>query len=70
MPPILLVHGREDGRVPFEKYAKPLLSTLRRKSPRVETLFFPGEGHGFSSAAMTETKTAAAAFYRKHLRSR
>ncbi len=28
MPPVLIVHGLDDGRVPLEKYAKPLMRVL------------------------------------------
>ena len=70
MPPVLMIHGERDARVPFEKYAKPLLPVLRARAAKVETRFFAAEGHGFEPAAMTEVRTAAADFFRRHLRPR
>ena len=62
MPPVLMVHGLEDKRVPFEKYAKPLLRVLRARGGRVETEFVPGEGHVFSEAAMARVRPKVAKF--------
>jgi dienelactone hydrolase len=45
MPPVFMVHGEQDRRVPFQKYAEPLLSLLRKRGGEVETHFFPSEGH-------------------------
>lgn len=70
MPPVLMVHGRRDGRVPFEQYAAPLLPVLRRHAPTVETRFFADEGHGFTPAAMGQVRAAAVNFFRHHLRGR
>ncbi len=67
MPPVLMVHGRRDARVPFEQYAAPLLPVLRRRAPAVETLFFADEGHGFTPAGMVQVRTATANFFRRHL---
>lgn len=70
MPAVLMIHGRRDGRVPFEKYAVPLTSLLRKRGGEVETRFFPSEGHGFTPAAMAETRETAARFFRRKLKSR
>lgn len=67
MPPVLMVHGIEDRRVPFAKYAEPLLPLLKKRSARVETLFFTDEGHGFSQPAMRKVREAAARFFGQHL---
>ncbi len=67
MPPVLVVQGRIDARVPFEKYAEPLLKLLRERGGAVETRFFPQEGHGFSLAAMQEVKSVAAEFFSRHV---
>lgn len=67
MPPVLMVHGEQDGRVPFEKYATPLVPILRKRAERVETRFFPQEGHNFSAAAMAKVRAEAARFFRRHL---
>jgi len=68
MPPVLIVHGEGDNRVPFQKYARPLVAVLRGRGAIVETRFFPAEGHVFSAAAMSEVRPAAVDFFRKHLR--
>jgi dienelactone hydrolase len=68
MPPVLMVHGLEDKRVPFEKYAKPLLRVLRARGGRVETHFVPGEGHVFSEAQMSGVRAKVARFFARQLR--
>lgn len=70
MPAVLMVHGERDTRVPFAKYAQPLLPVLQARATAVETRFFPEEGHGFTPAAMGEVRGAAAIFFTKHLRAR
>lgn len=67
MPPVLMVHGKRDGRVPFEQYAEPLVPVLRMRAGALETRFFPGESHVFSPAAMKEVREGAAQFFRCHL---
>ncbi len=67
MPPVLMIHGRRDARVPFEKYAAPLKPLLRQRGASVETRFFPEEGHGFSATAMVEVRQEAVRFFRRHL---
>lgn len=67
MPPLLVMHGRIDTRVPFEKYAAPLLKVLRERGGPVETRFFAQEGHGFSPAAMKEVKSVAAEFFSRRV---
>ena len=68
MPPVLMVHGLEDKRVPVEKYAKPLLRALRERGGHVETEFVPGEGHVFSEAAMAGVRVKVAKFFARELR--
>ncbi|CAN5160102.1 hypothetical protein BH20VER2_BH20VER2_12480 [soil metagenome] len=70
MPPVLIVHGEADQRVPFTKYATPLRQLLRRRGAKVETLFFPSERHVLSPAAMAEVRPAAAKFFQRQLRAR
>lgn len=66
MPPVLVVHGEQDRRVPFQKYARPLVAVLHQRGGIVKTRFFPEEGHVFSAAAMTEVRAAAVEFFRQH----
>ena len=63
MPPVLMVHGLEDKRVPVEKFAKPLLRVLRERGGHVETEFVPGEGHVFHEAAMARVRPKIAKFF-------
>lgn len=67
MPPVLMIHGEQDARVAFEKYAKPLIPVLHHRAATLETRFFPEEGHGFTSAAMMQVRAEAARFFRRHL---
>ena len=68
MSPVLVLHGEADQRVPFPKYALPLVKVLRMRGAIVQTRFFPGEGHGFTQPAMSVVRDAATGFFRQHLR--
>lgn len=68
MPPVLLVHGERDHRVPFKKYGEPLLTVLRTRGTMVETRFFPHEGHNFSATALEDVREHVIDFFRRHLR--
>jgi carboxymethylenebutenolidase len=68
MPPVLMVHGLADRRVPADRYAKPLLRVLRERDGRVETEFVPGEGHVFTEAAMAGVRAKVAKFFARELR--
>jgi carboxymethylenebutenolidase len=67
MPPVLIVHGEKDQRVPFQKYAPPLVGVLRQRGATFKTRFFPEEGHVFTSGAMSKVRRDAAEFFRQHL---
>lgn len=67
MPPVLMIHGEEDARVPVAKYAHPLASLLRKRATKLETRFFPSEGHVFSQPAMAQVRAAAAQWFRRSL---
>ena len=68
MPPVLMVHGRQDKRVPFEKYAKPLQQVLRERGGKVETDFVLDQGHVFSEDAMQAVRPKVADFFARQLR--
>lgn len=70
MPPVLMIHGERDERVPFQKYARPLVPVLRARAKSVETRFFAEEGHVFSAAAMIEVRENAAKFFKRNLSAR
>lgn len=67
MPPILIIHGLEDQRVPFVKYTRPLLDFLRARHDPVTTRFYQDQGHNFSAAACAQVRTQAVDFFRRHL---
>ncbi|MEP6698352.1 MAG: alpha/beta fold hydrolase [Verrucomicrobiota bacterium] len=67
MPAVLIVHGEEDRRVPFQKYARPLVAVLQQRGTILKTRFFPGEGHVFSAKALSEVRAVAGEFFREHL---
>jgi dipeptidyl aminopeptidase/acylaminoacyl peptidase len=67
MPPVLVVHGEKDRRVPFQKYAKPLVKVLRERGATFKTQFFPEEGHVFTAVAMSRVRQDAAEFFRQYL---
>jgi carboxymethylenebutenolidase len=67
MPPVLIVHGEGDRRVPFQKYAQPLVGALRRRGATFKTQFFPEEGHVFTAPAMSRVRQDAVEFFRQHL---
>ncbi|HEY1583719.1 MAG TPA: dienelactone hydrolase family protein, partial [Chthoniobacterales bacterium] len=50
LPPILVIHGTADTRVPEAKYTEPLIAYLRAHDDLFEKSFYPGEGHVFSAA--------------------
>ncbi len=68
MPAVLMIQGERDARVPFAKYAQPLIPVLRRRAAAFEKHVFPDEGHGFTQAAMVSVRTEAAKFFRQHLK--
>lgn len=70
LPPILLIHGLDDQRVPFEKYARTLSAFLRAHRDPFETRFYPGEGHVFSESARAKVRDGAVTFFEQRLPAR
>ncbi len=68
MPPVLVIHGRQDTRVPFDKYAEPLIALLRRRGAAVETRIYPQESHRFTEAGMVQVRAQVPAFFARKLR--
>ncbi len=67
MPPVFVVHGREDERVPFEKYARSLLRVLHARGGEVQTDFVPGEAHIFTESAMKLVRPKIVSFFARTL---
>jgi carboxymethylenebutenolidase len=68
MPPLLLVHGQRDHRVPYKKYVQPLFSYLQQNNIAYESRDFPTQGHKFKPAELEEVRTLAIGFFRQHLK--
>jgi dienelactone hydrolase len=68
MPPVLMIHGRADRKVPFEKYAVPLERVLRARGGKVETHFVDGEGHSFTAPAMAVVRAKLTEYFGRELR--
>ncbi len=65
-PPMLVLHGRDDERVPVAR--APELQALARKfGARPEMKLYEGEGHGLSNRAAADALARALTFFRRHL---
>jgi carboxymethylenebutenolidase len=67
LPPMLIVHGREDQRVSFTN-ALELQGICEKLQTPVQTLYFPGERHLLSPGAALVTVRQALHFFDAHLR--
>jgi len=67
LPPMLIVHGREDQRVSFTN-AVELQRIGQKLHAPVQTLFLPGERHVLSSGAVLVAVRQALRFYDAHLK--
>jgi carboxymethylenebutenolidase len=68
MPPLLLVNGQRDHRVPYKKYVQPLFGYLEQSHIAYESRVFPTQGHKFKPAELEEVRTLAIEFFRQHLK--
>ncbi len=67
LPPLLIVHGRDDQRVPF-RHAEELETFARRLGSPVETEYLSNERHILSPMAAIAALQRALRFFKKHLR--
>ncbi len=67
LPPLLVIHGTADTRVPYEKYTEPLLEYLRAQGDPFEKRFYSGEGHDFTVAGRAKVREEAVRFFERHL---
>ena len=67
LPPILVIHGTADRRVPDEKYTEPLIAYLRAHDDPFTKKLYPGEGHDFSATANADVREEAVKFFARHL---
>jgi len=66
-PPMLILHGRNDTRVPL-KYAEELQAEARRLQAHPEVHLYPDEGHALTAPAAADAAGRALAFLQHHLR--
>lgn len=66
-PPMLILHGRNDARVPVFR-AEDLQQEARRLHAQPVVHFYPGEGHALSTSAAADASTRALDFLQQHLR--
>ncbi len=66
LPPTLVIHGRDDQRVPFSR-ASELEALLRKVMAPFETRYYPGEGHILAPLAALDALGHSMEFLRKHL---
>lgn len=65
--PLLVLHGRNDPRVPILE-AEQIVEALGKSGRHVESLFFENEGHGFTRREnQIETARRAVEFFDRHL---
>jgi dienelactone hydrolase len=67
LPPILILHGEQDRRVPSEN-AFRLEKLLQRLGVPHEKKIYPGEGHVLSAALQRDAAMRAVLFFQKHFR--
>jgi len=67
LPPVLVIHGKKDERVWFEKNTERMKRYVERDGGKFYALFFEEEPHRFSDAAMNKVTEAAGEFFQEHL---
>jgi carboxymethylenebutenolidase len=69
MPPTLLLDGQDDRNYPV-RLARALYRDLKKKHVVVESVIYPGQGHGFGGDAAADCVKRTDAFFDKHLAGR
>lgn len=67
LPPVLVIHGEQDGRVPYTKYCVSLERVLTKRGTPFQKRIFSAEGHVFSPAAASEAANDAVHFFDRSL---
>jgi dienelactone hydrolase len=67
LPPILILHGERDARIPVEN-AFCLEKILQRLGARHEMKIYRGEGHVLSAASQANAAARTVRFFQQHLR--
>ncbi|MDI1311168.1 prolyl oligopeptidase family serine peptidase [Prosthecobacter sp.] len=66
-PPLLILHGRNDERVPIH-YEQALLKDAQRFHAQPLVHIYPDEGHALSPAAAADAASRALTFLQQHLK--
>lgn len=67
MPPVLILHGDQDKRVPFSN-AQNLEAVLKKLDVPYEKHVYHGEGHVLTGASQSDAAKRAVQFLTKHLK--
>ncbi len=67
LPPVLILHGDQDRRVPVEN-AYALEKILQRLGVTYEAKIYKGEGHVLSAGSQRDASARTVQFFEKHLR--
>jgi len=63
--PLLIIHGKQDVRVPFPKYVPPMLALAKKHGSHVETAFYESESHRFTEASLKKVREESVAFLQR-----
>ncbi|MGH8048438.1 MAG: dienelactone hydrolase family protein [Chthoniobacterales bacterium] len=66
LPPLLVLHGAKDSRVPLDR-SDALVDMGRRAGALVESVVYPNEGHSFGASAERDALGHAAEFFATRL---
>ncbi len=66
-PPLLILHGRNDERVPMH-YEQALEKDTQRFNAHPVVQIYPGEGHSLSPTAAADASARALSFLQQHLK--
>ena len=67
LPPVLILHGDADARVPV-RWAHETEEVLKRCGAEYEIKIYKGAGHRFDLPTMLDAGARAVSFLKKHLR--
>jgi carboxymethylenebutenolidase len=66
MPPILVLHGEADKRVPI-RYSHELVQRIQALGRKPVVHYYPGEGHVLSATATADAKRRSVKFFQRFL---
>lgn len=66
-PPLLVLHGKDDTRVPVAR-VQQILEEARKAGVQPQVKLYDQEGHVLSPAAQADASSRALAFFSRHLK--